>query len=250
MVNKAPILELDSIETIYEGDRIPVIKDIFLKVYEGEFISVLGPNGAGKTTLLETINGLLPYTGGNGTVFGKNIKENGSDIRKNIGYVIQNIDVNPLSPFLVKDVVLSGRTGKIGLFRFPSKKDWDVVWESMAQVGMIDFAKRPVGKLSGGELQKVLFARALAQQPRILLLDEPLSNLDVTSRMQMETLLDRIHEQQKTTILMVSHDLHFIPSRCHRVIVLDKGTIVMDADKKTVLGSKRIRQIFKQEEEV
>lgn len=247
MGKKTPIIQLRSIETIYEGERIPVIKDIALTVNEGEFISVIGSNGAGKTTLLETINGILPYTGGSGEVFGKDIIKHGSDIRKDIGYVIQNIDVNPLSPFLSKDVVLSGRTGKIGLLRFPSKKDWDIVWESMAQVGMIDFAKRPIGKLSGGELQKILFARALAQRPRLLLLDEPLSNLDVNSKRQMETLLNRIHEQQRTTIIMVSHDLHYIPSRCHRILVMDKGKIVMDDDKKTVLGSKIVKQLLRHE---
>lgn len=247
MGKKTPIIQLRSIETIYEGERIPVIKDIALTVNEGEFISVIGSNGAGKTTLLETINGILPYTGGSGEVFGKDIIKHGSDIRKDIGYVIQNIDVNPLSPFLSKDVVLSGRTGKIGLLRFPSKKDWDIVWESMAQVGMIDFAKRPIGKLSGGELQKILFARALAQRPRLLLLDEPLSNLDVNSKRQMETLLNRIHEQQRTTIIMVSHDLHYIPSCCHRIIVMDKGKIVMDDDKKTVLGSKIVKQLLRHE---
>jgi len=243
-----PIIELRSVETIYEGERIPVIKDIDLSVNEGEFISIIGPNGAGKTTLLETINGILPYTGGSGKVFGKDITKQGGTIRKDIGYVIQNIDIDPLSPFLSKDVVLSGRTGKIGLFRFPSKKDWDLVWESMAQVGMIDFAKRPVGKISGGELQKILFARALAQRPRILLLDEPLSNLDVTSRRQMEVLLNRIHEQEKTTIIMVSHDLHFIPSKCNRIIVLNKGTIAMDADKETVLRSNLVKDLLKHDE--
>ena len=117
----------------------------------------------------------------------------------------------------------------------------------MAQVGIIDFAKRPIGKLSGGELQKILFARALAQKPRIFLLDEPLSNLDVNSRRQMESLLNWIHEQQKTTILMVSHDLHNIPSQCKRIIVLDKGKIVMDDDKKTVLNSKLVKQLLKHE---
>jgi zinc/manganese transport system ATP-binding protein len=243
-----PIIELRSVETIYEGERIPVIKNIDLSVNEGEFISIIGPNGAGKTTLLETINGILPHTGGFGKVFGKDITKQGAAIRKDIGYVIQNIDIDPLSPFLSKDVVLSGRTGKIGLFRFPSKKDWDLVWESMVQVGMIDFAKRPVGKISGGELQKILFARALAQRPRILLLDEPLSNLDVTSRRQMEVLLNRIHEHEKTTIIMVSHDLHFIPSKCHRIIVLNKGTIAMDADKETVLSSKLVKDLLKHDE--
>lgn len=240
--NQAIVLK--NIETIYEGERIPVIKGIDLSIDFGEFISIIGPNGAGKTTLLETINGLLTYTNGKGYVFGKEIKRNKNELRKEIGYVIQNFEIDPLAPFLCKDIVMSGRAGKIGTFRFPNKDDWDKVWYSMGQTGMIDFASRPIGKLSGGEFQKILLARALAQQPRVLLLDEPFSNLDLSSRSQIETLLNRIHEKQNITILIVSHDLRFIPSRCNRVIVLNKGKIVADGKKEMILESNIIKQIF------
>jgi zinc/manganese transport system ATP-binding protein len=237
-------VELYNIETVYEGEKIPAIHTVNLRVKPGEFVSVIGPNGAGKTTLLETINGLLPYTSGKGFVFGKEILSSKSKVRKDIGYVIQNFEIDPLAPFLCKDVVMSGRAGKIGLFRFPMKKDWDIVWTSMALVGMIDFAQRPVGKLSGGEFQKILLARALAQKPRLLLLDEPFSNLDFSSRKQIETLLNRIHEQQDMTIVMVSHDLGFVPTRCSRVVVLSRGRVIMDDTKDKVLSSKSIENIF------
>jgi len=243
-MNKTYAIELKNIATIYEGERIPVIHDINLEVNYGEFISIIGPNGAGKTTLLETINGLLSYTNGYGSVFGKKIPKNKSEIRKEIGYVIQNFEIDPLSPFLCKDIVMSGRTGKIGTFKFATKKDWDKVWYSMGLVGMIDFANRPIGKLSGGEFQKILLARAMAQQPRMLLLDEPFSNLDLSSRIQIETLLNRIHKRHKITIIMVSHDLRLIPASCSRIIVLDKGNIVMDGNKKDVLKSNIIKNIF------
>ena len=243
-MNKKNVIELENIETIYEGERIPVIKDINLNIDYGEFISIIGPNGAGKTTLLETINGLLSYTSGKGFVFGKNIDKHKIDIRKDVGYVIQNFEIDPLSPFLCKDIVMSGRTGKIGTFRFPKKKDWDKVWYSMGLVGMIDFANRPIGKLSGGEFQKIIIARAMAQQPKLLLLDEPFSNLDYSSRMQIETLLNRIHEKNKITIIMISHDLRRVPSRCSRIIVLDNGKILMDGKKQEVLKSALIKNIF------
>ena len=139
---------------------------------------------------------------------------------------------------------MSGRSGKIGLLRFPTKKDWDVVWKSMALVGMIDFANRAVGKLSGGEFQKILLARALAQEPELLLLDEPFSNLDFSARNQIEILLNRVHEQFNTTIVMVSHDLTFLPDRCNRVIVMDKGSIVMDDSKESVLQSELMNSLF------
>jgi len=238
------IIELKNINTIYEGEKIPVIKDISLSIKTGEFVSIIGPNGAGKTTLLETINGLLDYTGGKGYVYGKEIKKNKNHIRKNIGFLIQNFEIDPLAPFLCKDVVMMGRNGKTGLLRFHNKKDWDKVWYSMGLVGMIDFANRPIGKLSGGEFQKILMARVLTQQPNIFLLDEPLSNLDYSSRHQIETLLNRLHEKHNLTILMVSHDLSFIPDRCKRIIVLDKGKIVMDGAKKNIMESDEIKYIF------
>ena len=239
------IIELKKINTIYEGEKIPVIKDINLSVEPGEFICVIGPNGAGKTTLLETINGLLCYTGGEGYVFGKEISKNKAFIRKKTGFLIQNFEIDSLAPFLCKDVVMMGLTGKTGLFRFHTKKDWEKVWYSMGLVGMIDFAKRPVGKLSGGEFQKILMARVLVQQPKILLLDEPLSNLDYSSRHQIETLLNRLHEKYNLTILMVSHDLSFIPERCNRILVIDKGKIIKDGTKKAVLESEEVKNILK-----
>jgi len=239
------IIELNDISTTYEGERIPVIKNINLQIKKGEFVSVIGPNGAGKTTLLETINGLLDYKEGMGLVFGRKIKKNKTFIRRNTGYVIQNFEIDSLAPFLCKDIVMSGRSGKIGLFRFAKKTDWEKVWQSMSLVGMIDFAKRPIGKLSGGEFQKIILARALAQDPDLLLLDEPLSNLDLTSRKQIETLLNRIHEKKKITIIMVSHDLTYVPANCSRVLVLDKGKIIMDDKKEKILHSDTIEKIFK-----
>lgn len=244
MKNFMNAIELQNVETIYEGERIPVIYDINLAVKPGEFVAIIGPNGAGKTTLLETINGLLPYVSGKGFVSGKEIPKYKTAIRREIGYVIQNFELDSLAPFLCKDIVMSGRTGKIGPLRFSSKKDWEVVWNAMGLVGMIDFAKRPIGKLSGGEFQKILLARALAQEPKLLLLDEPFSNLDLSARRQIEILLNRIHEKQHITIVMVSHDLSFVPSKCTRVIVLDKGKIIMDGKKEKILTSKIIDDIF------
>lgn len=239
------IIDLENIETIYEGEKLPVIQNITLKIKSGEFIAIIGPNGAGKTTLLETINGLLPYTRGKGFVYGKEVIKYKLDIRKETGYLIQNFEIDPQAPFLCKDIVMSGRSGKIGIFKLTTKKDWEKVWYSMGLVGMIDFANRPVGKLSGGEFQKILLARVLAQQPRILLLDEPFSNLDFTSKIQIETLLNRIHEKHNITIIIVSHDLSFVPSSCGRIIVMEKGNIIMDDTRENILSSEKIDNIFK-----
>jgi zinc/manganese transport system ATP-binding protein len=241
------IIELQNVNTIYEGEKTPAIYDIKFKVKYGEFISIIGPNGSGKTTLLETINGLLPYSKGTCKVFNKELKKYKMEIRKNIGYVIQNFDIDPLTPFLCKDVVMTGRTGKIGLFKFITKKDRDSVISNINLVEMNDFIKRPIGKLSGGEFQKILFARALSQDPKILLLDEPFSNLDLSARRKMEKLLIKIHSEKNITIIMVSHDLTFIPSKCSRVIVLDKGHIIMDGKRNDILSSDNLNNIYYKE---
>lgn len=243
------IVELQNVDTIYEGERTPAIYDINFTAKYGDFISIIGPNGSGKTTLLETINGLLPYTSGLGRVFGKEIKKYKAELRRNIGYVIQNFDIDPLAPFLCKDIVMTGRTGKIGLFRFATKKDWEQISDNLDIVGMKGFMKRPIGKLSGGEFQKILLARALSQEPKLLLLDEPFSNLDLSARRKMERLLSKIHDVNNITIVMVSHDLSFIPSKCSRVIVLDKGKIIMDGKRKDILTSDMITTIFHKEDQ-
>ncbi len=247
-MKKDSIIQLKNVDTIYEGDRLPVIKDINLEIKRGDFVSIIGPNGAGKTTILETINGLLEYTNGKGYVFGKEIKKNKNIIRKNTAYLIQNYEIDPKNPFLCKDIVMTGRVGKIGTFHKVGKKDWKKVWHSLGIVGMIDFAKRPVGKLSGGEFQKILLARAIAQNPEIILLDEPFSNLDVTSKIQIETLLNRLHEKENLTIVMVSHDLNFISNRCNRIIVMEKGKIIRDGSKKEIMNSEIIDEIFKKDD--
>jgi len=243
------IINLKNIYTKYQGYKIPIIKNINLDVKYGEFISIIGSNGAGKTTLIETINGLLTYCNGVGLVFDKEINKYKYEIRKNIGYVIQNFDIDSNAPFLCKDVVMSGKSGKIGTFRNYNKKDWDDVWYSMGLVGMIDFANRPIGKLSGGEFQKILISRALAQNPDLLLLDEPFSNLDYSARKQIEILLNRLNQKDNMTIIMVSHDLSFIPSYCKRIIVMDQGEIRMDGNKNDILNSEFINRSLKNKKE-
>ncbi|UCE80778.1 MAG: metal ABC transporter ATP-binding protein [Methanobacteriota archaeon] len=236
MVERKKVVLLENVSTAYEGERISAIRDVDISVHKGDFVCIVGPNGSGKTTLLETINGILRYTSGHGSVFGLEIISNGSAIRKRIGYVIQNFEIDPLSPFLCKNVVMSGRTGKIGLLRFPDPNDWNAVRQSMGRVGMESWWSRPVGKLSGGEFQKILIARALAQEPDIFLLDEPYANLDIRSRHEIGGLFREIHDAG-STLLMVSHDVSSIPSSCTHIIVMNRGRVVGSGSTTEVIKS-------------
>lgn len=212
-------------DTIYEGEKIPAIKDINLQVREEDFLTIIGPNGVGKTTLLETINGLLEHTSGQVLVLGQGIKKAGHRLRKEIGYIPQDISFSALAPFLVRNVVLMGRYGKIGLIRRPSKVDLEATRWALSEVGITGLVTRPIGKLSGGQQQKVLIARMLAKEPKILLLDEPFSNLDFKASQEISRIICRLHDKLNLTTLIVLHDLASIPERCNRVALMNQSRI-------------------------
>lgn len=241
---KAVVL-LDEVSTVYEGERLPAIRDVSLSINAGDFVCVVGPNGSGKTTLLETINGILRNTSGKVRVFGLDVTESGHSVRTRTGYVIQNFEIDPLSPFLCKNVVMSGRVGKIGLLRFPSVNDWSVVDRSMRLVGMESYADRPVGKLSGGEFQKILLARAIAQEPDMFLLDEPFANLDLKSRADVDRLISDLNRKGATTV-MVSHEIDSIPAACSHIIVMDRGRVVAFGPRDELLSNGMISSLMKE----
>jgi zinc/manganese transport system ATP-binding protein len=224
-----------NVSTIYEGEKLPAILNINLSINQGEFVCIIGPNGAGKTTLLETLNGLLPHTKGQIRITGKDIKEKGMLLRKKIGYVPQEFTVDSLSPFLVKDIILMGRYGQIGLLHKISKNDYFLVDESLKFMGIEDLKFRPIGKLSGGQLQKVMLARVLAKKPSILFLDEPFSNLDHRATYKAARQIASAHDENHWTTLMVLHDLNALPERCDRIIYLEEGIIIKDDIPEKVL---------------
>ncbi len=234
-MNRNNIIEMINVSTVYEGEKLPSLFHISLSIRQGEFVCIIGPNGAGKTTLLETLNGLLPHTEGQIRIMGKNIKEKGIFLRKQIGYVPQEFTVDSFSPFLVKDIILMGRYGQIGLLHQISRQDHILVEESLEIMGIEALRDRPIGKLSGGQLQKVMLARILAKKPSILFLDEPFSNLDYHATHQAIHQISDIHDENHLTTLMVLHDLNALPERCNRIIHLDEGRMINDDIPEKVL---------------
>jgi len=234
MTNDA-IIKLENVSTVYEGERRPAIKGINLTVKQNELFYVVGPNASGKTTLLETINGLLPPFKGKVTVFGLDVQTHGRRVRCEIGYVPQDFMVKPGEPYTALDVVLMGRYGQIGFLHHPEAEDKKKAVEAMKLIGIIELAGRPMGKLSGGQQQKVMLARAIAKNPKILLLDEPFSNLDPDSRGQIPSLITKLHEEKDLTTLIVTHDIHHMIDHCNRVIVVTNGKITFDGTPKNAL---------------
>lgn len=194
----------------------------------GELAYVVGPNASGKTTLLETINGLLPIASGRITVFGLDVRYYGRTVRRDIGYVPQDFMVESGEPYRARDVVMMGRYGKIGVLNRPSDADRETVMTAMRRCGIQRFADRPMGKLSGGQQQKVMIARALAKEPKILLLDEPFSNLDPEARATIPAMISRLHADANLTTIIVTHDIHGMLKTCQRVVVMNQGSIQAD----------------------
>ena len=229
------IIKLEAVSTVYEGESRPAIKDVNLALKRNELVYIVGPNASGKTTLLETINGLLPPFRGKVSVFGLDVQSNGRKIRCQIGYVPQDFMVKPGEPYTALDVVLMGLYGQIGFLHHPEEKDKKRALEAMELVGVEELVGRPMGKLSGGQQQKVMLARAIAKNPEILLLDEPFSNLDPDSRGQIPSLITRLHEEQDLTTLIVTHDIHHMIDKCNRVVVVTDGRIMFDGTPENAL---------------
>lgn len=223
------VVRLENVYTAYEGAGYPTLTDICLTIRKGEYVIIGGPNGAGKTTLLETINGMLPITHGKAEVCGHCVRGDGVHVRRRVGYLLQNFSFDPLTPFTVREVVLMGRFGKIGLFRKPRKEDHEAVEKAIRLVGIEDLAGRLIGQLSGGQQQKVLLAQNLARDPEILLLDEPFSNLDMFAREAISDLLSRL-VLSGITVIIVSHAFDDLPERTVRVVVMQEGKITLDCE--------------------
>lgn len=235
ITNEEAIIKLEDVSTVYEGERRTAIRNIDLSIKKNELVYLVGPNAAGKTTLLETINGILPPFKGKVSVFGLNMKTHGRQARGKIGYVPQDFMVKPGEPYTSLDVVLMGCYGQIGFLHHPTEEDRTKALEVMKKLGVKELAGKPIGRLSGGQQQKVMLSRAIAKRPKILLLDEPFSNLDPDSRGQIPTLIAKIHQEEDLTTIIVTHDIHHMLDQCTRVIAISNGKIMFDGTPKKAL---------------
>ncbi|MCX7594681.1 MAG: metal ABC transporter ATP-binding protein [Fischerella sp.] len=199
--------EVISIQHLWAGyDHEPVLEDINLSVQELDFIGLIGPNGSGKTTLFKVLLGLLAPMQGEVRIMGMSVKKG----RRYLGYVPQTVEFDRAFPINVWDVVLLGRLGKRQLLQRYTAKDKECVAEALRSVEMLHLRDRPIGELSGGQRKRVYIARALATEPKILLLDEPMAGVDPHVETHIYQLLKHLNE--RITILMISHDIGAIAS--------------------------------------
>jgi len=221
------------------------LQGVSLRVGRGEFVGIVGPNGAGKTTLLTIVNGLGKLIHGKVEVLGHHLTAgNGHSLRRRVGYVPQVENIDPRMPMNVREVVMIGRYGLLGLLRRPGKHDWKVVDEMLELVGMTHLAQRPIGHLSGGEQQRVAIARCLAQEPEIFLLDEPTASLDWRAQADILGLIKLIHHSRHLTTLFVTHDLSALPLACNRVVLMKEGLIWDEGSPAEMLIDENLSQLY------
>jgi ABC-type Mn2+/Zn2+ transport system ATPase subunit len=240
---KEIIICVDNIRVAYRS--IAALIDVSFDIHENELIGICGPNGSGKTTLLKTILGIIHPYQGKVKVFGEDITNNRMSkwARIQIGYVPQINKVDKNFPALVEDVVMMSRFSKIGFLFSPKREDREKVYQSLQAVHMENLGKRPFSHLSGGQQQKVLIARALAQEPKILLLDEPTSALDFKMAEEIMHVTRELHEEKKLTIIMVNHSIKLLEEYMDRLLCLNHK-LAFDGHPKDPKLEKIIEKVF------
>jgi len=232
----------DAVVTYREG---VALDGVSLDVREGEFVGIIGPNGAGKTTLLKAINGLVKLEKGRVRVLGTEMgRHNTSHIRKRVGYVAQVRNLDPRLPISVRETVMIGAYGRLGLFHHPGPADRQRAQTVLETLGLARLAGRPLGHLSGGEQQKAAIARALVQDPQILLLDEPTLSLDREARREIVELSRSIHESRRLTTVFVTHDFEALPAACRRIIMMKDGRIWRQGEREVILDNGTLSELF------
>ena len=230
-----PILDVKHITVRYNG-RV-ALEDITFHLHEGERIAVVGPNGAGKSTLFKVISGVLSPSTGEVNIFGSRPRGHIC-----IAFIPQRSQVDWNFPVTVADVVMMGRSAKLGPLNWPHKKDWEHVHYALETVELSDLAARQIGQLSGGQQQRMFIARALAQEAELMLMDEPLAGLDTPSQEGLLNLLDTL-QNQNATVMVATHDLDQAARHFDRLMLLNHRMIAFDVPQ-NVLHTDHLLQAY------
>jgi iron complex transport system ATP-binding protein len=230
------------------GSRRVVLAIDRLTIGEGEFVAVMGPNGAGKSTLLRCLLGLQPRMSGRVRLHGEDVNAMRwgelSRLRSRIGYVPQLLPGRSEAPLTVREVVVMGRTARAGLLRRLRREDWTVVDHWLERLGLKEFQGAVYTEISGGEQRKTLLARAMVQEPELLLLDEPTANLDLGWRERLVREIQALHETLRLTTVLVCHELEVLPSTCRMVFLLHEGRLVSSGPPEKVFTASMVGRLY------
>jgi iron complex transport system ATP-binding protein len=234
-------LKIDSIESGY-ADNI-VLKGISFNVKKGEFIGIIGPNGSGKTTLLKTLSHIIRPFKGNILLEGKDIHSlSALALARNLAMVGQGMF--SIFSFTTEEIVLMGRSPYIGLLGHEKKQDIEKVNRVLEITGLTCFKNKPIDELSSGERQRVLIARALAQEPKLLLLDEPTAHLDIGYQTDILDLVSALKDNEHLTVICVLHDLNLASQYCDKLVLLENGRIAGFDTPENILRYDTLEKVF------
>ena len=236
-----PVLNLETVGFRYSHTW--VLSDVSFRAHEGELIGIIGPNGSGKTTLLKVVNGLLAPQQGrvciNG-IDGRKMKKNA--LARMMAVVPQNSPM--IFPFSVEEIVLMGRYPYLKNFQFEGKADIQIAHKAMELTDILALKARNINELSGGERQMVMIARALAQQPRIMLLDEPAAFLDIRHQITFFDLILDLTRRQAMTVIAVTHDINLASLYCDKIVLLNAGSIHTMGSPCEVISEAFIEEVY------
>jgi len=237
---KAPIFEVKNLG--FKVREQIILEDVSFDIFTGEYIAIICPNGGGKTTLIRLLLDLEKYTSGSIKIFGKELK-NFKEWDK-IGYVPQRAShVDKNFPATVEDIVKMGRIAKRGVFTGVSAEDREKVNDAMLKMDILDLKEKMVGTLSGGQRQRVMIARALASSPKILILDEPNTGVDMVSQQRFYALLAKLNKEENITILFITHDIGVIADDIGRLFTINRKATICN-DPKQELSCDEVSDLY------
>lgn len=237
-------MEMLRFENVVTGYGSTMVIDGFTaSIEKGEFVGLIGSNGTGKSTLLNCVSGILPILQGRILVEGdNNAKLTHKERAKRIAVVPQSFNID--YDFYAEDIVMMGRNPYMSFRERESREDWDIVDEAMKMTKTDVFKGKLFNELSGGEKQRVIIARAIAQQTDIILLDEPTSALDLQHQIEVMELIERLNKDHDRTVLAVLHDLNLAARYCKRLIMMNKGKVIADGKPEEVLNQQNLHKIY------
>ncbi len=242
-MSSSPAISLRSVSVSYREHV--ALQEVSLDIERGDFCGVIGPNGAGKTTLLTVINGLGRIRSGTVSIFGEPAtRANFGRLRRRIGYVAQQERIDPRAPISCLEAVLVGRCGRAGLFRRFTAEDRERTRAMMELTRTSHLTDRPVGRISGGEARKISLARALVQEPEILLLDEPTSNLDPRAVRELGKLVVDAYRRFNLTVVMVTHQLDQLPAVAGQIVMVKDGRITRSGGRAALDDERLVAELF------